>query len=338
MIHPQSDKTFGFDKGRRVLLQEEFPQARSLVDGTATQLVFDTAPDDQQPMMAAFITNPVQIAGHEARLILGLAKPLGSVLAQADQLGRTTLNIVLGFALTCIVLAALLARAITRPLNTLSRAVRNFTGERLITQLPLDRHDEIGVLARSFERMQALISQQLQALESSRQELSHLARHDVLTGLLNRRLFLEQLDSALERAKRSGSLALLFIDLDKFKDINDQHGHDAGDAALQGVAWRLLANIRKVDMVARMGGDDFVVLLDNPSNRAQVMTIAQKLCDCMREPMHYGPHELAIGLSIGISIFPQDGDTADQLITRADSAMYRVKTSHRNNFSFASDP
>ncbi len=341
LIHPDPSQTFGFDRGQRVLLQDEFPDARGLVEGKSNEITLEArqAQHADHPILAAFISGRVEIPNDESVLILGLAQPLGEVLARADRLGMTVLTIVGGFGLLGILLALLLARRITRPINSMSAAVQRFSNNQTIGNMPVERQDELGQLARSFVDMQNQITLQISQLQRNSQELEHLARHDALTGLPNRRLFMERLDAALERAKRGNvTLALLFIDLDKFKDINDQLGHDAGDAALQGVATRLLANTRKVDTVARMGGDEFVVLLDNPSNRAQVLAIAQKLCQGMRAPMPYLQHELTVGLSIGISMFPQDGNTADQLMTNADRAMYRVKTHSRNDFKFASEP
>jgi diguanylate cyclase (GGDEF)-like protein len=205
-----------------------------------------------------------------------------------------------------------------------------------ILDLPITRQDEIGQLARSFDEMQQQIQQQFAELQANRQELEHLARHDALTGLPNRRLFLERLENALDRAKRTQTpLAVMFIDMDHFKAINDKWGHEAGDAALQWVACRLIENTRRTDTVARLGGDEFVVLLDNQVHADQLAMIAQKLIDNMREPWFFDGHLCRIELSMGISQYPQNGDTADALLNSADNAMYRVKAASRNNFGFA---
>lgn len=329
LIHPDSTLTFGFDKGQRVLLQDEFPDTRDLVAGKTGQVVLEATEKRYAatPMVAVFMGTNTDIASEESALILGLAQPLAHVLERADQLGLTILQIVGGFGVLGVLLAVLLARLITRPINTMSAAVERFSSTQQLLDLPLDRKDELGQLARSFATLQNQISQQIGELQQSRLELEHLARHDVLTGLPNRRLFMERLEGALERSRRNKQpLALLFIDLDRFKDINDQMGHDAGDAALRSVAQRLQANIRKVDTVARLGGDEFVVLLDNPSHRADVEAIAQKLLDSMHEPISFGSHSIAISLSIGISLYPDDGDSADRLMSIADTAMYRAKS------------
>ena len=338
LIHPDSSKTFGFDTGRRVLMQDEFPATSELVAGHATQVMLEaeTGPHAGMPIVAAFMGKKVVAANSEGALYLGLAEPRRSVLIHSGALGLSILQIAGCFGLAGFLLALLLARWVTRPLNTMSMAVARFSTRQRIIGLPIDRQDEIGQLARSFDHMQQQIHQQFTELQANRLELEHLARHDPLTGLPNRRLFMEQLASALERAQRAQApLAVMFIDMDRFKDINDAFGHDAGDAALQWVAQQLLANTRKTDTVARLGGDEFVVLLESPMQREQVDSIAQKLVDSMREPWFFDGHLCSIGLSMGISLFPVNGSTADALLTAADTAMYRVKTSRRNGFDFA---
>ncbi|APW45916.1 GGDEF domain-containing protein [Rhodoferax antarcticus] len=338
LIHPDSSKTFGFDAGRRVLMQDEFPATRALVDDQVSQVVLEanTGTHASMPMVAAFLSRKVKIANGEGKIILGLAQPRSSVLNRSHALGMTILQIAGGLALTGFALALLLARWVTRPLNIMSTAVARFTPEQPIAGLPVHRQDELGQLARSFDHMQLQIRQQFTELQANRVELEHLARHDVLTGLPNRRLFMERLENALQRAKRTQSaLAVMFIDMDHFKKINDNWGHDAGDAALQWVAQQLQANTRKTDTVARLGGDEFVVLLESPVQREQIDSVAQKLLDAMREPWFYDGHLCSIGLSMGISVYPENGDTADALLSSADSAMYSIKSASRNNFGFA---
>ena len=338
LIHPDSSKTFGFDTGRRVLVQDEFPATQALVDGKLSQVVLEANADAHAsaPLVAAFIASKIKGASSEGQVILGLSQPRSSVLNRSHALGMTILQIAGGLGLAGFALALLLARWVTRPLNTMSTAVARFTPEQPIDGLPVQRQDELGQLARSFDHMQQQIRQQFTELQANRQELEHLARHDALTGLANRRLFMERLEEALERAKRTQApLAVMFIDMDHFKKINDAWGHDAGDAALQWVAQQLLANTRKTDTVARLGGDEFVVLLESPVQREQIDSVAQKLIDGMREPWFYDGHLCSIGLSMGISMYPQNGDTPDALLTSADSAMYSIKYTSRNGFGFA---
>ncbi len=166
-------------------------------------------------------------------------------------------------------------------------------------------------------------------------KMAHLAQHDALTGLPNRLLLKERLTQAIGAALRSKTqLALMFIDLDFFKHINDSLGHSVGDLLLNSVAARLSACIRTTDTVCRQGGDEFVILLrtiDDPQDAAHV---AAKLFAALASPHHIGGNEIYVSISIGISIFPYDGHTVDQLMQNADIAMYHAKANGRSNFEF----
>lgn len=339
VVHPDPAQTFGFDKGRRVLVQEEFDATAAMLEGRASSVVTEmqTGRYSNAPVVAAFVGRAVKVSSDEDRLIVGLAQPLARVLEQADRLGGVILQLVVGLGVACVLLAALVARAVTRPINSMSTAVQRFANGHQVATLAKDRQDEIGVLARSFDAMQNEIRQQLAALESNREALEHLARHDALTGLHNRRAFQERLDHAVARAQRSHQrFALLFIDVDNFKTINDRWGHDGGDAVLKIVALRLSTTTRQADAVARMGGDEFVVLLDNPAHREDITAIAEKLLESVRSPILHNGQELQVGFSIGISQFPDDGRTAAELMARADHAMYDAKAAGRNGFRFSS--
>jgi diguanylate cyclase (GGDEF)-like protein len=340
LVHPDPDMTFGFDRGRRILVQDEFAGIASLIQGTDSTALMEAHKGRYAgaPVVAAFVGRAAKVSSDEDRLILGLAQPLANVLGQADKLGSVVLQLVAGLCAVCIVLATIVARAVTRPINSMSSAVQRFAFENQPSNLTSTREDEIGVLARSFNHMQSAILQQLDALKASREELEQLARRDPLTGLPNRRAFQERLDHALARAQRSGErFALLFIDVDNFKSINDRWGHEGGDVVLKIVALRLDATTRKADSVARMGGDEFVVLLNNPAHRSDIATIAEKLLDSVRSPILHGGQELHVGFSMGISQYPDDGTTAESLMARADQAMYEIKAAGRNGFRFSSE-
>ncbi len=339
LIHPDANQTFGFDKGRRVLVQDEFPATLALVEGSSQQALVE-ANDGRfsgDPVVAAFIGQAVRVSSEEGNVVIGLAQPLSNVLKQADALGVVVLQLVLGLSLIGILIAMVVARAVTRPINAMSLAVQEFALDHRQTALPaMGRRDEIGVLARSFTQMQEAIHQQLEALQEGREELAHMARHDVLTGLPNRRAFHDRLEHALSRAQRSGEhFALFFIDVDNFKSINDRFGHQGGDAVLKIVALRLVATTRKADAIARLGGDEFVVLLENPSHREDIVQIAEKLLESVRSPILHRGMELQVGFSIGISMYPDDGRTATELMARADRAMYEAKGAGRNGFRFS---
>ncbi|MFP5408183.1 MAG: diguanylate cyclase domain-containing protein [Gammaproteobacteria bacterium] len=188
-----------------------------------------------------------------------------------------------------------------------------------------------ALIAGSTLRRNRLKSQQihehLQALEHSRSALREEATHDPLTGLANRRLFYDRLQQAILHANRYGSkLGLLYVDLDRFKEINDTHGHHVGDAVLTEVARRLTDSVRDSDSVARLGGDEFVVLLTELQAREDYLAVAEKLEQALNTETRFYGLDIDITASIGEAIYPDDGTDEDALVRAADSAMYRIKT------------
>ena len=175
------------------------------------------------------------------------------------------------------------------------------------------------------------IDQRLKALA----DLEYLANHDGLTDLPNRNLFNERLSQVLDRAKRSGeSVALMFMDLDHFKDVNDTLGHQVGDELLREVSRRLVACVRAEDTVARLGGDEFALVQVGLNYPVDANVQAQRILSKLSEPIHVGSHKLFTSGSIGITVFPGDSDTAEQLQKNADLAMYLAKEDQRNTFRF----
>jgi diguanylate cyclase (GGDEF)-like protein/PAS domain S-box-containing protein len=170
------------------------------------------------------------------------------------------------------------------------------------------------------------------------EELMHLARHDALTGLANRTLLLDRVSQAIAQSRRSGNqVAMLFLDLDRFKTINDSLGHDAGDRVVIEVGRRLKQAVRDADTVARFGGDEFVVLLPEMPTEDIAAALAQKILNALFEPMLIHGHELAPACSIGISLYPRDGDNGKTLLKNADAALYQAKAMGRGNYQFYSE-
>lgn len=164
----------------------------------------------------------------------------------------------------------------------------------------------------------------------------HAAFHDALTGLPNRALFDNRLEQGLAHAQRHGwTLAVIFIDLDNFKQVNDQHGHDVGDEVLKTIAERLKQNTREDDTVCRHGGDEFMFLLTGITNEDDVLQIAEKIALAVQAPCQLSIGEFVIRPSMGIALFRQDGSTAEELIKSADTAMYKAKR-EQVDFTFAS--
>lgn len=169
--------------------------------------------------------------------------------------------------------------------------------------------------------------------EHTARQMAHMAEHDCLTGLPNRALLNDRLERSIALASRQGKkIALMYLDLDHFKHINDSLGHVIGDQLLQSIAKRLNACVRLSDTVSRQGGDEFMVLLADVEDAGTAVIIAQKLMDAMAQPHLIGIHRLHVTLSIGISLYPDDGRDIESVVRNADTAMYHAKKSGRNNY------
>jgi diguanylate cyclase (GGDEF)-like protein/PAS domain S-box-containing protein len=169
------------------------------------------------------------------------------------------------------------------------------------------------------------------------EDMRRKAMQDQLTGLPNRTMFLESLERAVRKGRRrQDRFSVLFVDLDHFKEVNDTLGHAAGDQLLQAVAERLKSAVRQSDLVARMGGDEFVVLVEDHRGPEEVMIVAQKILTLLERPVLIDWREVKVSGSVGISSFPEDGDDLESLMKRADTAMYQAKERGRNNFQFYS--
>ena len=185
------------------------------------------------------------------------------------------------------------------------------------------------------ERTKAL-KEEIQMRKETEAKLAQMANHDPLTGLPNRRLFHEILSGTLLNAGRNKIMvAVLFVDLDGFKEINDTYGHETGDIVLTAVAGRLRSSVRKGDTVSRMGGDEFVLILDGIEREEEIKQVCNRILCETREPLQTSLGiSLKITVSIGVSIYPKDGLEVEELVTSADNAMYRIKRSHKNYYSF----
>jgi diguanylate cyclase (GGDEF)-like protein len=193
-----------------------------------------------------------------------------------------------------------------------------------------------ALLLYSIGRFQNTIQQLLADVRRQRDALEIMASHDNLTGLPVWRLATDRLQQAFHAARRTGDkVALLFVDLDGFKAINDGHGHEAGDAVLQAIAQRMQQAIRAEDTAARIGGDEFVAVLARLSCAADAAPVAGKLIASISQPVEFGGRSLAVGASIGIAIFPDHAEDVESLYRLADHAMYRVKKSGKNTYAFA---
>jgi diguanylate cyclase (GGDEF)-like protein len=185
--------------------------------------------------------------------------------------------------------------------------------------------------------MAARLTARVDELKSHQQILGNLAYYDHLTGLPNRLLFLDRLKQTLIKAERNRTrFAVMFVDLDKFKEINDTFGHAVGDEVLKIAAARMQDCIRHADTLARLAGDEFTILLEDLNSPSDAARIAQKIIDYFADPFLVGGREMSMSCSLGIGIYPQDGTTVDDLLFSADTAMYQAKDQGRNAFRFYS--
>jgi diguanylate cyclase (GGDEF)-like protein len=224
-----------------------------------------------------------------------------------------------------VLLAGLAAFAISAADEALLKKMIHFVSqlESGLAPAPVEstRTDSMGELARGLNRL------------TNRDKAVQQANSDPLTGLANRRGMVQKLDTAL---KNGQPLALFYIDLDKFKPVNDQYGHEMGDAVLRKVAEFLLACVRDGDVVARLGGDEFVVIFMGLTDKALLTERAQKILHLLNEPFWVNDQRIKIGGSVGITLAPIDGNTTDTVLHAADETMYAVKKAGRNNFRFYS--
>jgi diguanylate cyclase (GGDEF)-like protein len=241
----------------------------------------------------------------------------------------------------------------TQGLDTLRRVYAMFSEIPIVVMTGLD-DEEIAVRAVQAGAQDYLVKGQVDPrvllrtlrhaierhrmiteLDLARRREHYLATHDSLTGLPNRQLFFDLLTQSMAYASRYGQwLAVLFLDLDRFKEVNDTLGHDHGDQLLQLVAERLTGCIRSSDTVARLGGDEFIVLLVNVARAQDASTVAGNILDSLSRPFHLGEEQVTVAPSIGISMFPGDGTNAETLVKNADAAMYSSKRYGGASFQF----
>lgn len=223
--------------------------------------------------------------------------------------------------------------------HSILKPIQNF-----VEALKLEAHDKhvdpnrvLVSQASEFRKLASAFEDMREQVKIRQSHLDHMAHHDSLTQLPNRTLLRDRLEQAIARSRRDNTMvALMFLDLDRFKQINDSLGHDMGDELLVLVAQRLMACIRSTDTVSRLGGDEFAVVLEGVSHADQVANMARKILGAFELPFRIAHHELHTTTSIGIALGPNDDKDVDALIKDADIAMYHAKDLGRNNFKFYS--
>jgi diguanylate cyclase (GGDEF)-like protein len=250
-------------------------------------------------------------------LQLDLHASLGDALAPYRRLQWQVLILTAIAALVALAIAVAIGRGVSRPVAELAHGARRIFEGEYDTKVPVRSSDELGELAQVFNRMQSGIAERERLI-------FHQASHDSLTGLPNRARALEAVEQAI--AQEHATLAVMMVDIDRFKEINDILGHAFGDDVLVQAAQRLRTSLRKEDLVARLGGDEFVVLIRNVDSE-EAKSRAFSLLGRLREPLTSGSTQVAIDASVGIALHPQHADDAATLLRRADIAMYAAKQS-----------
>jgi diguanylate cyclase (GGDEF)-like protein/PAS domain S-box-containing protein len=217
--------------------------------------------------------------------------------------------------------------------------LQDITEQTNIEQSLREARDSLEAMVKSRTRKLAATVKQLEGEVREREkiaaELDFLANHDALTGLPSLRLCKDRLDHSLAEARRNRQMsAVMFLDLDGFKAVNDEHGHEFGDLVLKATADRIKAEIRETDTVARIGGDEFVIISSSLPEVAIAERIAANLIQQIAQPIHIENARVVVSASIGISVYPENGTTAEELIRAADKAMYRIKHQGKNSFGF----
>lgn len=277
---------------------------------------------------------------------------LGQVSLRSDghmllrYLGLVLLSLLLCFGATAVAVLAIsqrLSRAIVEPVKDLAgltrelRTTRSYDRRASSTTVREfnDLADDFNSLLSELQAQQARIAARHTDLQTANESLRHASRHDGLTGLANRAYLVEHLGALLNQCKQQHQrAAALFVDVDKFKAVNDQHGHEAGDALLMALANRLLASVRASDFVSRLGGDEFIVVLSPLTDMREVDACVMRIQEALAPSLTLNDGtELNMSVTIGAAVYPDHAQNIDELIRSADAAMYTAKTHRRGSFA-----
>ena len=268
-----------------------------------------------------------------AVLFVGLVLVCAAVFSLQTADGREMGEPALLAGMLTLIVMLLIERIVINPITGLTRDIVSLAAgdpSDAANRLRVHGSDEVATLARTFNGL----LEHLAARQQLEARLTHMAHHDPLTELPNRVLFRNDMERELTRARRGESVAVLCLDLDHFKRVNDTLGHATGDALLRQAAERLNGCVRETDIVARLGGDEFaIVQLDGEQPRAAIL-LADRLIGAFTKPFDPDGHQVVVGASVGIALAPSDGVEADQLMNSADMALYRAKSDGRGVFRF----
>ncbi len=262
---------------------------------------------------------------------VGSARDITRLTEVANRLSYMVILLTAGGILALLLWFLIFNRTLLVPIGRIAEALRHEAKDDDPLPVPQGKVTETRLLTEAFDEMRKQV-------RSRQAHLDYLAYHDPLTGLPNRTLFRDRLQHAIDRALRDGKMvSLLFLDLDRFKQINDSLGHDVGDELLRKMATRLQENVRTADTVARLGGDEFAVIVEDVEDNGQLTAIAEKILGSFEEPFKLERRQLHTTTSIGIATCPADGSDVETLFRNADTAMYYSKERGPNGYFFYSD-
>lgn len=276
----------------------------------------------------------IEIHNNDIYLLISLNKSLLNTTLSENRRQLVVL-LVFSIILLLILFNILMHFGISNPIKKIMNQIKKIEDSDYSASEVVDSSDELQDISLNINSLADAINTRENSLRKSQEELMYLSTHDELSGLLNRRSFALKLEYALKKARRnSTNIAILFLDLDEFKQVNDTLGHSVGDNLLKSVASRLKSTLRDSDVLARVGGDEFNIFIDGFAHISEVQVLAQKVLDEFEEPFVSIDNEIVTTTSIGISVYPDDGEDAETLIKNADVAMYMSKERGKNSYSF----
>lgn len=351
IIDEVSGRVTGHIEMSSILGQTYFDQLSRDI-GIDISASFDSAHDEQAAELdERWEIPPLEVSQTEQEYVGTLKKKLTSgvvyFVARLDKVSlHTVLNenraqflllLMLVAAATLLLMRYVIHRSLERPLAVLMAQIHKIQRQDYSTSALVSTRDELQDISLSVNQLAQAVQERETLLEQSRSEHEYLSNHDSLTGLPNRRFFAQRLQHALEVARTENKrMALLFLDLDQFKLVNDTLGHNVGDALLVEVAQRLALG-DETHTLARIGGDEFNILIEGVQDDELLKVVAEGYLTLFQAPFTLNGMELGISASIGLAIYPEDGEDSVTLTKHADLAMYKAKDKGRNNYSFYSD-
>ncbi|MGZ4135814.1 MAG: bifunctional diguanylate cyclase/phosphodiesterase, partial [Tumebacillaceae bacterium] len=276
---------------------------------------------------------PVPGTATDKPYVIALVTDYSTIQNTLNQQLIRNVSISIGVLMLSVLVCYMFAGFLVRPVHLILEKVNEIAKGNFDKVVAIKRKDELGMLADRVDVMSSNLQIYTKELRDKTEENLFQANHDSLTGLPNRRYFREILQTALKQAEQSDEqLAVMFIDLDRFKNINDTLGHSVGDVFLQQVAIRLADCLPEGGTISRHGGDEFTLILPQVGEMREAEEVAERIIETMTDPYHLLGHELFSSISIGISMYPSDGDDLDTLIKNADMAMFLAKEQGGNNY------